>query len=56
MVEHSKSKSTQPSCQTTSRQPHPVQSFPAEKMLDLVVTLDVVDTVVFRDDDDAVVE
>ena len=25
-------------------------------MLDLVVTLDVVDTVVFRDDDDAVVE
>ena len=25
-------------------------------MLDLVVTLDIVDTVVFRDDDDAVVE
>jgi len=28
----------------------------ANLLLDLVVTLDVVDTVVFRDDDDAVVE
>ena len=30
-------------------------SQPAERMLDLVVTFDVVDTVVYRDDDDAVV-